>query len=316
MKNFGEIARREDGLPHRTEALRTAANREFNQRYRQIAASLPSPWSARLQRIVGIGSRSSICWGHACHMETRNALSASMARRIARDFDPKRPLFFITLVHDGWRSVIGNAQIDIVEIRQRGRDCLKLLGFQGVAIIEIDALVRPRVDRTGDQLLPHIHAFGYLDPNTKKRRELLRKLRNGKRLVQFNGAKTVDCRELKTPDDVIHTVCYAMKLPLVVKRMVPQRGYPAHARMRSYPKRQQHALLSVIEVLSHCTQKDMVFTVGDCHRWLTDACDEIDPKRSSRRPWYERLKLKSLWREVHCNNRFSAGPVRSVRTRK
>jgi hypothetical protein len=235
---------------------------------------------------------------------------------MAKDFDPTRPMFFITLVHDGWRTPLRDAVINLVEIRQRARDCLRNIGFEGIAIIEFDVLVRPACDAKGHQILPHIHAFGYLETNEKVRRRQLHKLRRSKRLTSFNGASTVVCKTLPTADDVMHAVGYALKLPLCVKRMVPKKGYPGHTKMRTHNRRQQHALLSVIEILSYLRQKDLVFSTGGWSRWLTDACKTIDKSRTRRLPWFSRSRLSRLWQAVHRSNRFTCRETISVRNRK
>ena len=221
MRKIGQGPAAESQLPYKTTRLRAAASKEFLDAYQAIKRKLPWKFRRMLREVLGIGMHPTIGWGHASHMYTRNVLSEAVAIRVARDLEPDRPMAFVTLIHDGWSTPLSKAKVDLSEIKQRARDCLQQLGFQGIAAIEFDVLVQP--GGMGHLLLPHIHAVGYIDCSASERRKRLRKLRKSKRLKPSNGARTACYKKLRTKTDVMHAFCYALKLPLRVKRMVPHK---------------------------------------------------------------------------------------------
>jgi len=296
VKKIGKTQGRISPLPYKTFQLMEAAKAEFEMRYGNLDG-LPAD-------LLGLSQSVEVCWSHSSHVATRYRLTEALAVSVAADFDPADPMDFVTLVNKGWITPVASPVIDIREMKQRARDCFRDIGFSGVATIEFDLLLRPKNDREGHLILPHIHAVGHID--THRAKKTIGELKMSSRLVQPWGCPTVVRKKVNTVEDLMHVLAYPLKLPVRTKRLVPNKRKAGEWKMRTNSRRQVHALARIVEVLSYCRHKDLLFTIGGKNRWLTNACSTLSRRGQSREAWYSDAELKTIWMNVHAGNRFAS----------
>lgn len=294
-ENFGKRQKRyrEFGSLPISEQVKWA-EREFIHAHVKAKEKLrPHTWQ-QLQILLGLDGWDGECLKHACHAGTRRKLANKLARVIAREVRRSgRQAYFITIIHDGWRSPIRTPVVPLKAIKQKVRDCMKMLGFEGFAGIEFDVLTRAGQDAEGHILAPHIHGIGFFSSNKKQK---LKQLRASRRLRSESGARTVVCRILKTKRDVRRTAAYLLKPALWTKRRVPRRNKPGY-KLVANRTRQTFLLARLAEVLSYVGFKDLMITSGGKCSWMTDAVRMACTSNDKRERWFSNAELDQLWKD-------------------
>jgi hypothetical protein len=278
-----------------TDQLIQWAEREYLRHHSRIHATLNPRISGHLDMLLGLDRYRGSCFKHASHSATRRRLAAELAKVVTANVRASgRRAYFITLIHDGWRTPMSRPVVDLREIRQRARDCLKFLDCEGVAVIEFDVITRPLDAPGGHLLAPHVHAVGFLDPAEAPAR--VRQLRASRRLRCEFGAKTVHYRRLSKRRAIRRTTSYMLKPALWTKRFVPRRNGGGY-KLRTNRRRQTYLLGRLAEVLSYVGFKDLMLTCGDKTSWMTRAVRQASISHTKREPWLTRRELKKLWRQ-------------------
>jgi hypothetical protein len=294
-ENFGERKRRFQEFRDSTVSQKAQwAEREFVHAHIKAEARLDALTWQRLQMLLGLDDWGGECWKHACHAGTRRKLANKLARVITREVRRSgRQAYFITIIHDDWRSPIRRPVVPLTAIRQKGRDCLKFLGFEGFAGIEFDAITRALCNPEGHLLAPHLHAIGFLSTGARGK---LKELRKSRRLRSEWGARTVVCKELRTLRDVRRAAAYIVKPPLWTKRPVPRRNRPTFTLVANRT-RQTFLLARLAETLSYFAFKDLMLTCGKKSSWMTEAVRLASSSADKRERWLSATELDRLWRD-------------------
>ena len=302
MKKIGELQTKLQawrGLM--TDQLIRWAEREYLRDHSRFHSMVSRHLSSQLNMLLGLDGYRGACWKHASHAPTRRRFVTELAKVVAAEVRSSgRQAYFITLIHDDWRSSMSRPIVPLKEIKQRGRDCLRFLGFEGLAVIEFDAITRPLEAPGGHLLAPHIHAVGFLNPAEVTAR--VRQLNASRRLRCELGAKTVHYRRLRTRRAVRRTTSYMLKPPLWTKRFAPRRNLAGY-RLRTNRRRQTYLLGRLAEVLSHVGFKDVMFTCGGKSSWLTQGVRRASTSNRKREPWLTHRELKRLWRRYWLERR-------------
>lgn len=294
-ENFGERQQRyrEFGSMSISEQVRWA-EREFIHAHVKTKDKLQSHTWQQLQMLLGLDGWDGECLKHACHAGTRRKLANKLARVIAREVRRSgRDAYFITIIHDDWRSPIRCPVVSLTAMKQKCRDCFKMIDFEGFAGVEFDILTRAANDTDGHILAPHIHGIGFFAGNRKQK---LKQLRASRRLRSESGARTVVCRRLKTQRDVRRAAAYLLKPALWTKRPVP-RQKKGGLRLVSNRTRQTFLLARLAEVLSYVGFKDLMITSGGKCSWMTDAVRMACISKCKRERWFSRGELDQLWKD-------------------
>ncbi len=296
MKKIGELKTKLQawrGLM--TDQLIQWAEREYLRHHSRVHRKLNPRIAAHLDMLLGLDRYRGSCLKHASHATTRRRLATELASVVTAEVRSSgRQAYFITLIHDGWRSPMTRPVVALKEIRQRARDCLKFLGFEGIAVIEFDAITRPLDAPGGHLLAPHVHAVGFLNPALAPAR--VKQLRASQRLRCEFGAKTVHYRRLTKRRALRRTTSYMLKPALWTKRFVPRRNGNGY-KLRTNRRRQTYLLGRLAEVLSHVSFKELMLTCGDKTSWMTQAVRHASTSNRKREPWLTRRELKQLWRQ-------------------
>jgi hypothetical protein len=170
---------------------------------------------------------------------------------------------------------------------------LKFLGFEGFAGIEFDAITRDKCHPDGHLLAPHVHAIGFLSSGAGRN---LKQLRNSRRLRSEWGARTVDCKKLRTMRDVRRAASYIVKPPLWTKRPVPRRNRPTFTLVANRT-RPTFLLARLTEALSYFGFKDLMLTCGKKSSWMTEAVRLASSSSYKRERWLSATELDHLWRD-------------------
>lgn len=292
-KKIGERERRyQDFQSWRVSKRAKWAESEFLHTHVKAKERLEAGTWEQFQMLLGLDSWRGECWKHACHAGTRRKLANALSRVVAREVRRSaRQAYFITIIHDDWRSPLAAPVVPLNDVRQRARDCLRFLEFEGLAGIEFDAITRAPTLTDVHLLAPHVHAIGFLSDKGSRKLELLRETR---RLRCAWGAETVVCLKLNTPRDVRRTAAYMLKPALWTKRPVPRRNTPG-VKLRSNRTRQTYLLTRLAEVLSYVGFKDLMLTCGKKSSWMTEAVRLASTGHGKRERWLSEAHLDRLW---------------------
>lgn len=258
---------------------------------------LPKQRRKAYLELVGLAPRPGINFGNSSHGHTRAMLSKALAVTVtrARASDPN--MVFITLISDRWRTSARRPRLDLVEIKNQARGCLKQIGFRGIAYVEFDVLVVLRSDPNGDQILVGVHAVGYIDP--VKAKMTVEELGRSKRLSGGEmGLPTVVVKSLSTGSDVTRTVAYCLKHPIVLKRFVPRKCNSNQSHLRTVRHRQQHLKGRLLQIYGHVPLTSLIMTVGGCKHWLREALEML-PQAKRREAWFTTREVDAIWNEIH-----------------
>jgi len=283
-------------LDHSLMGVIGAADRSFSSHFEDVAERLPVAVRRPFRELLGLDAPNSVYWGSAIHGPTSSMLAQALAATIPCNHDADNPMHFITLIDSRWQTSAKRPVINLPALKQRARDCLKTIGFAGIAIAETDLLTCPLSDPDGDQILPHVHAVGFLDQS--RARYSVEQLAQSRMLDEGErGIRTATAAVLPTADDVARTLAYSRKHSMHLKRFVPRQSGDGEI-LRTNRTRQLHLLSRLAQVYSHMRQKDLLFTMGGCSSWLTEACDMLPPA-PRRASWFARREIDAIWNEVH-----------------
>lgn len=205
----------------------------------------------------------------AAHKGLRATAAFLMAKRL-RKFRRKKQhkfnFFFVTIIHDGWRSTDRDTRLDLKDIRTRVRNVFhrhkRKHGYQldHIGVIEIDAVVNYPGDGHGCCIMPHVHMIVWTAEDVSPT-VLQKQLVATKSLVSEWGAPTVVCTRL-AEGDVAHKAYYLFEQPYKAKWLAinPQTGEKKLRTAQSWVP--PHLTLRLSEILAHCTLKELIISGG------------------------------------------------------
>lgn len=201
----------------------------------------------------------------ASNRQIRFKLGCAFIDRMVDMFEahPDRRFFFITLIHDGWRTWDRGTAINLADVQSRGYQMLKIIGLPAHAVIEIQAAVNARAGK-GRELLPHVHAIGWTDDPAFSAKQAMKNANGSTRLVSMNGADPVDIVEVgRTIGDLAHTAGYLFKAPYEGKDFAPPKDGAKRGRVFSRSSSvRPNLIFRLFEALSQMTFGQMMFSYG------------------------------------------------------
>jgi hypothetical protein len=194
-------------------------------------------------------------------------LMAKKFRKFFRKNEKRLHFYFITIIHDGWRTLDRETEIDLRDMKTRVRNLLYRLKLDYLGVIEMDGVTNYPANGQGICIMPHVHLIAWSDRDLSPT-ELGKRLRASKRLASEWNAKTVVVSRL-TEQDVAHKAYYLFEQPFKAKRLVmnPKTGEHKLRTVQSWVP--AHLTLRLSEILAHCTLKDLIISSGDGLKFKT-----------------------------------------------
>ncbi len=201
----------------------------------------------------------------AAHKGLRAEASFIMSKRLRKFYrDNKDCLFFyyVTFIHDGWRTLDRDTQIDLKDIKERVRNVMYRHKLNHIGVIEFDALNNYPL-KVGLCIMPHVHMVVWstrdIEPAT-----LEADIATTTRLKSSWGAPTVKVSSRLTEDNVVHKAYYMFEQNFKCKRLGPANSKTGERRLHPvYKWVPPHLTLRLSEILANCTLKDLILSSGE-----------------------------------------------------
>lgn len=184
--------------------------------------------------------------------------------------DPDVVMYFVTIVDADWCLAEAAISFDTYSMMRRGKRALLNIGYDGILILEIQALVGLK----GIRFMPHMHGFiwrrGANGMGSRKAAQHLNKRFEG---VRKATGVTISLMPQRFPKSLVTRFYYASKLPIDANSYCPVKGDPHALPTLSEPTgRMKKAAdqnytnddaLSICAMLGQYQAGDIVFAVGE-----------------------------------------------------
>lgn len=199
----------------------------------------------------------------AAHKGLRANAAFLMSKKMRKFFRENFHLnfYFVTLIHDGWRTLDRETFIDLRDIRKRVHNTLAGHDLEYLGVIEFDALTNYPNKGAGLCIMPHVHLIVWTMDELSPA-DLTANLADTRRLVSEWGADIVVSSQL-SERNIVHKSQYMFEQAFKAKRLGgkhPETG--KRALIPVYKAVPPHLTLRLSEILAHCTLKDLIVSSG------------------------------------------------------
>lgn len=202
----------------------------------------------------------------AAHKGLRAEAAYLMSRRMRRFFRRNKDrlfFYFVTIIHDGWRTLDRETVINLKDIKTRVRNVLRPHQLHYLGVIEFDAVSNYPAEGQGICIMPHVHMVVWSDTDLTPEK-LMEKIRKTTRLTSEWGAPTVNISSRLTGENVVHKAAYMFEQPFKCKRQGPKNPETGKRKLHTvYKAVPPHLTLRLSEILANCTLKDLIISSGD-----------------------------------------------------
>jgi hypothetical protein len=198
---------------------------------------------------------------HAAYMMSKKL------RKFYRQNKDRFNFFFVTLIHDGWRSTDRETHVDLKDMKTRVRNVFhqrkrKHGPLNYVGVIEMDSVLNYPQGGKGICIMPHVHLIVWCD-RSLSRSDLEEQLLKTTRLVSEWGAPTVDVGSRLTDESIVHTAYYMFEQPYRAKQLLINPTTEEHKLRPVHSHVPPHLTLRLSEILAHCSLKELILASGE-----------------------------------------------------